>query len=292
MLKNEFETVFKKHKEKWEKSYTRILEKSSFQNAPRKLKKAMLYSLKAGGKRLRPVIFLESSKITSINENAALGAACAFECLHTYSLIHDDLPSMDNDDFRRGKQTNHKVFGEDTAILAGDALQSSAFELLAMSNFSSRSQIYFAKAAGAAGMVGGQILDCEKDKEQSARLLKKIHNLKTGKLIQAAIVIPFIEKKTNINKIKKIENWALEIGELFQAADDLLDETGDFKKIGKSVGKDKDQNKLTYVSIYGIEKTKNLTNDLSKKLTKEAFDIFPSSKLFQYLPEYIISRVS
>jgi len=292
MPEDTFKTIFNAHKNKWEKSFSGIINETSLKHSPLKLKKAALYSLNSGGKRLRPVIFLESGKITGLNEKRSLQAATAIECLHTYSLVHDDLPAMDDDDYRRGRLTNHKVFGEDTAILAGDALHCLSFELMAASGLMPNTISYFAKAAGPNGMVGGQVLDCEKEKKHNIQTLRKIHNLKTGMLIQASIVMPFLEKPVFKKKIPLIEKWALETGELFQIADDILDVTGDLKTIGKTSGKDEKQKKLTYISLYGLDKTREIAEKTAEKLTKEAHSLFSSSELFQKLPNYIISRVS
>ncbi|MDH5719945.1 MAG: polyprenyl synthetase family protein [Spirochaetia bacterium] len=292
MPESKFKTIYNKHKNKWEKSLSGILDETTLKQSPAKLKKAILYSLKSKGKRLRPVIFLESAGICGLGEKNALCAAAAIECLHAYSLIHDDLPAMDNDDYRRGRLTNHKVFGEDTAILAGDGLQSLSFELMLLSGLSLGAISYFSKAVGPNGMVGGQVLDCEEQKKNNIQTLRKIHNLKTGRLIQASIVMPFLESKKYKDKISLIEKWALETGELFQIADDILDVSGSLKSIGKTSGKDADQNKLTYVSLYGLEKARKIAYKTAKTLTNEAKTLFSSSELFQALPQYIISRAS
>ncbi|TSB45384.1 polyprenyl synthetase family protein [Alkalicoccobacillus porphyridii] len=229
--------------------------------APESLKESMNYSLKAGGKRLRPVLLLAVLEGFGKSSEKGIEAACAIEMVHTYSLIHDDLPAMDDDDVRRGKPTNHKVFGEAAAILAGDALLTYSFELL--STLTEDPEIVvsliaeFARAIGAEGMVGGQISDMEgENKDLSIAELENIHHHKTGDLMVYSIVAGAIlagateEDKTNLRKFGR------ELGLLFQIKDDILDIEGDVASIGKPVGSDAGNNKGTYPSILGMQGAK------------------------------------
>lgn len=281
------------HKRFFEKKYPSILKKIT-KKVPPELREALFYSLDAGGKRLRPVFILESSRIAGLDQDAAIHLAISVECLHTYSLIHDDLPAMDNDDYRRGRKTSHKVFGEDAAILAGDALHAIAYTLLAKAGISHPVMEYFSLASGIEGMISGQFLDIHSDENPNdEKLLKQIQKWKTGKLIEYSIAAPFIEsrnRKYNFEKIREIKRWAQKNGELFQMIDDLLDFTGSQKDLGKTPGKDAEQNKLTYLSVYGHEKTLKKASSLSRSLSKEAAALFPESVLYRELPQFILSR--
>ena len=257
---------------------------------PEGLRQAVLYSLLAGGKRLRPVLILCAAKFNNISEENALKLAFALEALHTYSLIHDDLPAMDNDDLRRGMPTSHRKFNEATAILAGDALQAAAFQALASAGASTRAIQYFCEVVGGSGMVGGQFMDMQGMNSSSAMLLRKIHLRKTGRLLEAAISLPFIFMNKEEHQIRRARNFGLRLGVLFQMADDLLDATGNAEQLGKSPGKDLSSDKLTYVKIYGIDRTRTLCRLMSQRLVKRAKILFPNSDFFIGLPEWIITR--
>lgn len=292
-MKTSFEEVLKLHKSSFEKKYPSLLKKL-LKNTPSGLQEAILYSFNAGGKRLRPIFILESSRIAGINNEKVIAMAAAVESLHTYSLIHDDLPAMDNDDYRRGKLTSHKVFGEDAAILAGDALHSLSYTLLAQSSVSHEVIHYFSLASGIEGMVSGQFLDIHSNKNPgNEKLLKNIQKWKTGKLIEFSILSPFMESKNFSKKkelLKEISNWAQKSGQLFQIIDDLLDYSGTKEELGKTPGKDASQNKLTWVSVYGYEKSYKKAKHTARLLTQKALDIFPDSVFYRELPEYIFSR--
>ena len=201
-----------------------------------KLYESMRYSVLAGGKRIRPVLTLEFARLGGIDWHLALPYACALELVHNYSLIHDDLPCMDNDDLRRGKPTNHKVFGETMAILAGDALQPEAFGLIASAQLSAESRIdavqVLAKAAGADGMVGGQVLDtvCRVDTEEALTLL---HRLKTGAMIAGAAELGCVAAEMSAEKRAQAVEFAAQLGLAFQIRDDMLDVVGDEQVLGK-----------------------------------------------------------
>lgn len=230
---------------------------------PVKLHEAMRYSLFAGGKRLRPILCLASAEAVGGTEAQALPAACALECIHTYSLIHDDLPAMDDDDFRRGRPTSHKVFGEGLAILAGDALLTYAFQLLvdpALYEPGVESKVLaevvsaVASAAGAAGMVGGQVADLEAEgREMEAEGLAFIHTHKTAALIRASVVAGALLGGGSKADLEALALYGSSVGLAFQIVDDILDVVGDAETLGKAVGGDAAHAKATYPAVHGLE---------------------------------------
>ncbi len=297
-----FSTYMKNKAKLVEKSLDRFIKQPK--NAPQVLIDAMDYSLKAGGKRLRPVLAIACAEAFGKKANDVIAPACALEMLHTYSLIHDDLPCLDNDNLRRGKPTNHKVYGEDLALLAGDGLLTYVFEIFCRAsdckNISSKNILtalsYFARSAGCEGMVGGQVADIfaegvmegkskrqaklknfkKKDlkyfalpknaKEVSVEaLLEYIHRNKTGALITASVMVGSILAGANKKNLKLMEKYGQLIGLAFQIVDDILDETTSEKKLGKSKS-DKQHKKLTFVSLYGLETSKKQ----AKKTIKQA----------------------
>ncbi|MDH4262658.1 MAG: polyprenyl synthetase family protein [Spirochaetia bacterium] len=284
-----FKARYETLKKTWDDHYFECLGKTSLSKAPADFKDAVYYSLQAGGKRLRPVICLEMSEIYGVEFEAAIKLATALECLHTYSLIHDDLPSMDNDDLRRGMPTSHKKFGEDVAILAGDALQSLSFELVASARGGDHLTEYFAYMVGCAGLIGGQYMDIKTTDDHASDYMEEMHRKKTGYLLALSMVLPFIYQKPDISYVE-IEKWGINLGVLFQIVDDILDHTSSKEKLGKSTGKDMAQNKLTYVKIYGIEKSKIMAGLLSESLKN--FSQFNTSPFFQNLPLYVLNRES
>lgn len=223
------------------------------------LKESMLYSLEAGGKRVRPMLLLAVLDEFGVPLEKGLDAACALEYIHTYSLIHDDLPAMDNDDLRRGKPTNHIVYGEATAILAGDALLTEAFRLISSSNQYTDSQkvaliTLLSEAAGAAGMVGGQLMDMEAEgKLVELEHLQKIHALKTGALLRFSIEAGALLADVQLEEKKELMTYAHALGILFQVQDDILDVTSDSASLGKTAGKDEAANKSTYPALLTLE---------------------------------------
>jgi geranylgeranyl diphosphate synthase type II len=228
---------------------------------PESLHKAMRYSVFAGGKRLRPVLVAAGAEAVGGSLDAVMPAACAVEMIHTYSLIHDDLPAMDNDDFRRGVPTNHKVFGEAIAILAGDALLTLAFRLLgnsaAVGADAQRLREVFievADAAGSAGMVGGQVADIEcEGKPADAAMVDYIHTHKTAALIRASIRSGAILAGATPKELKALGVAGDDLGLAFQIMDDILDITATSEELGKTAGKDQAQQKATYPAVHGIE---------------------------------------
>lgn len=244
---------------------------------------SMEYSINAGGKRLRPILLIEVCKLLGGNEEDALAFACAIEMIHTYSLIHDDLPAMDDDDFRRGKPTNHKVYGEGVAILAGDGLLNLAFETMLekilekpeLVDRGVKAMHIISNASGVKGMIGGQVVDLESEgKKIDEETLDFIHLTKTSAMIEASINAGAVIGGATEKQYTELENYGRSIGLAFQIVDDVLDVTGDEKKLGKKVGSDIDNEKSTYPSLYGIEKSKEMAAELFEKSLKslEIFD--------------------
>lgn len=233
-------------------------------NSPPEIYNAVHYSVFAGGKRIRPILCLAAAEACGGELAPAMPVACALELIHTYSLIHDDLPAMDNDDFRRGKPTSHKVFGEDIAILAGDALLTEAFVLLSRpekARFSAAKRLAavheIAHAAGIAGMVGGQALDLLAEKTKSnEEVLYEMHRRKTGALIVASVKAGAIIANADAGKIQALADYGLNIGLAFQIADDILNVEGDRDLMGKGTGSDVARGKVTYPSLLGMVQAK------------------------------------
>ena len=230
---------------------------------PQEIFESMRYSVLAGGKRLRPVMCLEVCRIFGGNIEDAIPVACAIEMLHAQSLIHDDLPCMDNDDFRRGKPTNHKVYGEATAVLAGDALLSFAPQLIIQKskNLSAETKLKlveeFCIAAGAYGIIAGQVVDIDSEgKKITPETLEFIHTHKTADLFKCALKCGAIVAGASDEQIGAMETFGQKLGFAFQICDDILDETSTFEELGKTLGKDKEANKPTYTALFGIEKAR------------------------------------
>jgi len=241
------------------------------ENPQKKIYQAEEYSLMAGGKRLRPVIMMMTAKMCRKSPELVIPFAAAIEMIHTYSLIHDDLPAMDNDDLRRGKPTNHKVYGEAMAILAGDALLTKAFETAAgfCDETVSKERVLraisvLAMSAGDNGMIGGQVVDIE-SRNEDAELLKYLHSLKTGALIRASGVIGAILAGATEEEIKAVDCFCENLGIAFQIQDDILDVTGNEADLGKPIGSDAENEKSTYVTLFGIEEAEKLAEEYTKK---------------------------
>ncbi len=240
---------------------------------------SMRYSLLAGGKRIRPFLLVEFFKACGGEEKYAYNFALALEMIHTYSLIHDDLPCMDNDDFRRGKPSNHKQFGEDIALLAGDALLTEAFCVAAKTvGVSSKAIVkaicLLSEYAGYRGMVGGQVIDLQSEgKAVDISTIEKLNLLKTGALLKAACEIGCVLADADDGKIKAAGEYGEKIGLAFQLVDDILDATADEKVLGKPVGSDEKNNKSTFVSLKGIDYCKETANALTNQAIS-ALDVF------------------
>ncbi len=258
----------------------------------RSLFEAMRYSLLAGGKRLRPVFVLEFCRLCGGDWQKALPFAAAIEMVHTYSLIHDDLPCMDNDDYRRGRLTNHKVFGEAEAVLAGDALLTAAFDTIACAEADPDVLVkevqILASSAGEKGMVGGQVLDMEgEQKKLDEQGIFDIHIRKTGALISAACRMGCAAAKATEEQMEAARTYAEAIGLAFQIRDDMLDVIGDAKKLGKAVHVDGSKN--TFVSLYGLEACAKRIEQENKKAL-EALSVFPDHAFLTDLTNQLASR--
>ncbi len=233
------------------------------------LQRAMAYSLLSGGKRIRPVLTLAACRLFGGQAEKALPFACGLEMIHTYSLIHDDLPCMDDDDFRRGKPTNHKVYGEATAVLAGDSLLTAAFGVLAQAELSPeqivRGVACLSQAAGPAGMAGGQVLDLlGEGKTLTYDEIVQIQNLKTGCMIEAAVRLGAIVAGSTPEEEEAVAEYARKIGLAFQIRDDVLDVLGDEAELGKPIGSDQENQKSTFVGLKGIEGCEALIEELTE----------------------------
>ena len=255
------------------------------------------YSLFAGGKRIRPLLTLEFCKLFGGEEEAALPFACAVEMIHTYSLIHDDLPCMDNDDLRRGKPTNHKVFGESTALLAGDALLTGAFEAAASNphvapETALNAVRFLSNSAGRYGLVGGQMMDLEGEKKKlTLDQLLKLHSLKTGALISAAAVMGALAAGCEFSDacMEDVITYAENIGLAFQIVDDILDQTGDAAELGKNVGVDAEREKNTFLSFYSLEEAQFYADRLTDEAIR-AIRKYPDSDTLCSLAEWLAKR--
>lgn len=248
---------------------------------------AMEHSLTAGGKRIRPVLALEFYRLCG-GKDDILDIACSIEMMHTFSLIHDDLPCMDNDDYRRGKASCHKLYGEAVALLAGDALAIAPFEIIAdyslNNKISSECAVKVIKelssAVGVGGMIGGQIIDIENEGKQiDKQTLILLDSLKTGALIKASCKIGCILAGADDKTTQLAEMYAEKIGLAFQIVDDILDKTSSFEQLGKPINSDEEQNKTTYVSVYGLQESKAM----AKKLTDEAIEILNNFEENEFL---------
>ncbi len=293
-MKDNFKKILMERIELIDKSLHEYVYKK--ENAQKIVYEAMEYSLFAGGKRLRPVLMTEFCRICGGDMDEVMPFACAMEMIHTYSLIHDDLPAMDNDDLRRGMPTSHIKFGEANAILSGDALLNCAFETA-----SSYSGKYTDRAlnaihmlslsSGSEGMIGGQIIDLQSEGKQiTIDELKNLHILKTGAIIRSACTIGALMGGADEEYIQAADEFAVNLGTAFQIRDDILDVIGDEEELGKPIGSDAEQNKNTYVSILGIEKSEELVKEYSEKAEK-ALEIFGDKADFlKQLTDYLINR--
>ena len=263
---------------------------------PTTIHQAMRYSLFAGGKRMRPAVCLAAAEACGGSEKDALPLACAVECIHTYSLIHDDLPAMDNDDFRRGKPTNHKVFGEGIAVLAGDALLTQAFEIAAKSRgwprYSHRDILLeIAQASGSLQLIAGQVADLEGEgKKISAAQLKYIHERKTSALLCCSVRLGGMSANCTAAQLKALTGFGYNVGLAFQIIDDILDITQTSEQLGKTAGKDTKAQKATYPAIVGLEKSRALARQLTNRAFA-ALKIFKGkAAALESLADYLLRR--
>ena len=259
---------------------------------------AMNYSLSAGGKWLRPILTLEACKIVGGNEDEAIPFAIAIEMIHTYSLIHDDLPALDNDDLRRGRPTNHKVYGEAMGILAGDALLNYAFEVMLAGSINKENPEKYlkaineiAKGAGIYGMIGGQVVDVESENKQIEKeKLDYIHMNKTAAMMVGCMRAGATIGGANFEQMEEITKYAKNIGLSFQIVDDILDIVGDEVKLGKKVGSDIENHKSTYPSLLGLDKSKEIAHNLIDEAKKSIEKLSDDVDFLKGLAEYIIDR--
>ena len=265
---------------------------------PGVLKDAMSYSLKAGGKRLRPALCMLSASMFG-DMAQALDVACAIEMIHTYSLIHDDLPSMDNDVIRRGKPTNHVVFGEAFALLAGDGLLNCAFEVLlklAQKNRENKMDVVkamqiIAGASGVKGMIAGQAADLEFEcKDVDAQVLHHIHERKTAAMIKASVTAGAALFCADVDDICALGIYGENLGLVFQIIDDILDEEGDSSKLGKSIGKDKDADKMTFARVYGINASRSIANEKTEEAIAALERFGERAEGLKALAEFMLER--
>ena len=262
----------------------------------KELIESMKYSLEAGGKRVRPNLVFSFNELCNGKTEAAVPFACAVEMIHTYSLIHDDLPAMDNDDLRRGMPTSHIKFGEATAILAGDALLNKAFEVVSQYNGNNpqraiKAMNMLAVSSGTEGMIGGQIVDMESEgKDITLDELKYLHLNKTGAIIRSACTVGALMGGASDGEIKAVDEFAQNLGVAFQIQDDILDVTGDEKELGKPIGSDAEENKNTYVKLVGLEKSKELAKEYSEKAKKSLEMFGEKAEFLVNLTDYLIDR--
>jgi geranylgeranyl diphosphate synthase, type II len=279
-----------------EKALERILPPENTQ--PASIHRAMRYSVFAGGKRLRPVLCLEAARMFSEDVSGAAQVGCALEFIHTYSLIHDDLPALDNDDLRRGKPTCHKVFGEALAILAGDALLTLAFETLANAPVDPARRVRIIAEIGAAagtvnGMVGGQVADIEAERKPvDAAGLEYIHRSKTAALIRASVVAGAIAGGARDEDLERLTRFGENIGWAFQVVDDILDVEESSAALGKTAGKDQAQQKATYPALYGLEKSRAIAAELEVKALGELSSYGERADRLLALGRYLVARRS
>jgi geranylgeranyl diphosphate synthase type II len=296
----------KNYLEKWRKEVDAALDRHLPRETdfPKTINKAMRYSIFAGGKRLRPVLVVAGAEICGLSGKKVLPTACAMELIHTYSLVHDDLPAMDDDDLRRGRPTSHKVFGEGMAILAGDSLLTYAFDLIAKNAkiVDSRARLdgvlhAVAEGAGYDGMVGGQVQDLEMDggawmklsKARQKEVLDTIHRKKTAALIECSLAAGAHLAGAPKDRVERLVRYGRKIGLAFQIADDVLDIEGDKKLLGKK-GSDAENKKLTYPALYGIERSKQMGRQLISEAKQALRPFGARAAVLEDLADYIIER--
>jgi len=267
---------------------------------PETIYESMRYSLMAGGKRLRPILCLATCEMTGGTLEMAMPTACALEMIHTMSLVHDDLPAMDNDDYRRGKLTNHKIYGDAIAILAGDGLLAYAFEFTATQTKNVPADrlvkviARLGRAVGAAGLVGGQSVDleCEGKTDVSVDTLDFIHRHKTAALLEASVVCGAVLSGAPDDHIQRLTRYAQDIGLAFQIVDDILDITATQEELGKTAGKDLNAQKVTYPSLWGLEESRRKAKELVDAAQEELSPFGNAAQPLKALAEYITARTN
>ena len=293
------EDYLKQKRQIVDRGLRQVFHKSS--NCPRILWDSMKYSVFAGGKRLRPVLCLAAAETLDLPQKEALRIACSLELIHTYSLIHDDLPALDNDDYRRGFKTNHKVFGEAMAILAGDSLLTLAFEWVSMPEGYApprRKNIprivrELASHAGYPGMVGGQVDDVlsERQKPVLAKVLS-IHRRKTGALLLSSVRLPALLAGAPSRKVHALTRYGQSAGLAFQIVDDVMNETGDSQKMGKSQGSDRERGKMTYPAAVGLSKSRQAIRQLTVQALDSLKPLGSKAEALKALADYMSKRTT
>ncbi len=267
--------------------------------APQKLLEAIEYSLMAGGKRLRPTLVLECAKACDHHDRksawwpSALAAAAAMELIHTFSLVHDDLPAMDDDDLRRGRPTNHKVFGEAMAILAGDAMTTMAFEIIATDAappVAARLIAELAGASGPSGMIGGQVIDMDDRKPASLADLQRLHRMKTGALLTASCRMGAISAGADDQTLTALDTYGRHLGLAFQIVDDILDQTATAQQLGKATGKDAAKGKVTYPVLIGLDASRQQADEQFSAAIKAIHPLGHRGAALQALAEFVVKR--
>jgi geranylgeranyl diphosphate synthase type II len=263
---------------------------------PKTIHQAMRYSLFAGGKRMRPALVLAAAEACGGDPAEAMPLACAVECIHTYSLIHDDLPAMDNDDFRRGKPTNHKVYGEGVAVLAGDALLTQAFEIAAQCRtwplYDMRAVILdLAMASGSLQLIAGQVADLEGEgKDLTVPQLKYIHERKTSALLCCSVRLGGMSANCKASELKALTDFGYHVGLAFQVIDDILDVTQTTETLGKTAGKDVTSQKATYPRLVGLEKSQKIARQLTEKAYAALQPLKGRAMALEALARYLLER--
>ena len=285
------------HSERAESALDRLLD--SAQTTPHRLHEAMRYAAQGGGKRIRPLLVYAAGQLgnqASTSESDALdSAAVAIECIHAYSLVHDDLPCMDDDDLRRGRPTVHKAFDEATALLVGDALQTRAFELLALANCDAQVRlkmiVALAAASGSRGMAGGQAIDLESvGKKLDLAGLQQMHAMKTGALLSCAVQLGGIAAQLNLAQMACLDVYSTALGLAFQIVDDVLDATADSQTLGKTAGKDAAANKPTYVTLMGLDYAKQQAKELQEAAIASLDGFGASAQALKDLALLVVNR--
>jgi farnesyl diphosphate synthase len=278
----------------------RLMGELAASGTPPRLIAAMRHAALGGGKRLRPFLVLECAGLFAVPTSAALATAAALECVHCYSLVHDDLPAMDNDDLRRGRPTVHKAFDEATAILVGDALQVLAFRILAVDpalDGEPQTRVQFidllSAASGTEGMAGGQAIDLGAvGRKLNVPELEQMHERKTGALIRASVLMPALAQRVDAHRFAVLDQFARRIGLAFQVQDDILDVEGDSATVGKPTRADSAKDKPTYPSIVGLEESKRRCRDLHAQALDTLRDFGPGADNLRWLADFVIERDS
>ena len=293
----QFQEWVTSHSERAESALDRLLD--SAQTTPHRLHEAMRYAAQGGGKRIRPLLVYAAGQLgnpaSAIKSEALDAAAVAIECIHAYSLVHDDLPCMDDDDLRRGRPTVHKAFDEATALLVGDALQTRAFELLALANCDAQVRLKMitalAAASGSRGMAGGQAIDLESvGKKLDLAGLQQMHAMKTGALLSCAVQLGGIAAQINLAQMAHLNVYSRALGLAFQIVDDVLDATADSQTLGKTAGKDAAANKPTYVTLMGLDYAQKQAKELQETAIASLDSFGASAQALKDLALLVVNR--